>query len=282
MTVWGIWLLFLIGHLYQSDSFDLRRLTDSKVKSTQENQFTEVVTIAKNMELIFEEVCRKLPVNPECFKNKTSGVELNMLFAKFFTSQDDWHELNRGEDLSKLLNRMLKKVVMCYDSDMFIKRCLEIYGDLEDVNMKSCIINKVRDDLSDEKCSAYYGKIYEELEIDGAFLETMLVTGARALSDETEKCIKAANDKGRRLLETTMLMFQSVKSKNRERYRNFYFDSINSSIKCFNQGSNRLSPRILKKRSYEFEALFIFVIVSLSIFLLISRSKDRTRYVIIK
>lgn len=280
MTVWGIWWLFLIGLSHQSESVDLRRLSDSNVKSTQDNQLTEVVK--KNMELIFEEVCSRLPVNPECFKNKTSDVEVNMFLSILLTSPDDWHEVNRGESLSKLLNQMLKKVVMCYDSDMFIKRCLEIYEDLEDGNMKSCIVNIVRDDLSDEKCSAYHGEIYEELEIDGAFLETMFVTGAKALSDETEKCIKAASDKGRRLLETTMLMLRAVNPYNRDRFRNFYLDSINSSIKCFNRGNNQTSPIILKTRSYEFEALFVFLIVSISVLLLISRSKDRIRYVLIK
>lgn len=267
MTVWGIWLLFLIGLSYQSESVDLRRLTDS----TQNNQLTEVVK--KNIELIFDEVCRRLPVNPQCFKNKTSDVEVNTLLSIFLTLQDDWHELNRGEALSKLLNQMLKKVDMCYDSDVFIKRRLEIYEDLEDGNMKSCIVNIVRDDLSDEKCSAHKGGIYEELEIDGAFLETMFVTGAKALSDDTEKCIEAASDKGRRLLETTMLMFRAVNSHNRERFRNFYLDSINSSLKCFNQGRNQLSSRILETRSYEFQALVVFLIVSLSI-LLLTRSNS--------
>lgn len=253
--------------------------------------------IKKQLRSIFEEIYENLPVNAKCIQDKTTQDELNLTLYILHVWKDDLHEVDKRkvlEKLEKLFQLILNKILTCYDSELYLKRSLAVYKNLEDEKIKNCCIKIAKEETLDEECSKLIEVIYEAFHIDEIFLETSNVIGVESMIYDAEKCLNTTRDKRQRLVE----VFQAISSENNgERFKNFYVNSIKEIMNCFNQQGNLLPLNNLTQThqnpttkldmlsffhfllSVNFCLVIFFIFLILLLFVASFDRRDRYRYV---
>lgn len=253
---------------------------------------------------ILREIYQKLPVNLKCIEGKKFRDEMKLAARMAHMLQDVAQDLDESEIsdmLKKLLRLVLHKILICYDSETFLKHRLAIYDNLTDENMRNCIVKLANGNASDAGCAELHEEIYEMFEIDVLFLETSNVVGIERTRRGIEECIDMESDKQKRLFEVSRMIvggrFKSGGSfESRQRFDKFYIDTIRNIVDCIE--GRKLSASQIPTNAYHqlildlskifhfflslnFIIFVVFLILIAMLFVLSMQSKDHYRYELI-
>lgn len=186
--------------------------------------------IKRNFESIFDEVYEKLPVNRTCIDDESSRGELGLAFEMLLRSQD----ASNRETFQQLL------ALTCYDHDELVRKLLKIYGALNDVEMKRCIMKFANENLLSGECEMMKDELRNTFEIDEIFFETSGVLATRFLKQRlATNCLGSVSGNLEKLKATMKLVLSQAsalsardKARYREMFRNFYYTSVENSLNC--------------------------------------------------
>lgn len=192
--------------------------------------FKAAEIIKKQLDQVFEDIYGNLPVNQSCLK--TTREEFILIFSVLQDSRENLHQEDKREifeKLDELFRLILSKILTCYDSEEFFKKCSLFYERLEDETIKNCIVQIANNKTLDGKCSKLMEVICKRFYIDDIFLVTSNFTEIESLINDTGKCFNMTN-KSKNLVQ----VIQGVQGGNRAAFDNYYIDFIKSILNCLN------------------------------------------------
>lgn len=226
--------------------------------------------VKKQLDRVFEEIYGNLPVNGFC--EKTTREEFNLIFSVLHVSRENLHQKDKREifeKLDELFRLILSKILTCYDSEIFFKKCSLFYERLEDETIKNCIVQIANNKTLDGKCSKLMEVICKRFYIDEIFLETSNFTEIESLINDTENCFNMTNKS-----KNVVQVLRGVQGGNQEEFDNYYIQFIKNILNCLNRRKTFIpiviQGEISNNQIVEFNASTFFqFLVSVNYFLVL-------------